>query len=163
MTATLHAGLIALRTPAGWRGALVQGPSGAGKSDLALRCLDAGFRLVADDRVILWASGGALYGRPPGPLAGLVEVRGLGVLPHPALAFCRIGLSVRDGTPERLPDPAFENYEGLSLRKILLPLLEPSAPAKLGRALLHLGGGAEGAYQSARVAAEPPRPGGDTP
>ena len=163
MTTPLHAGLIALHTSSGWRGALIQGSSGAGKSDLALRCLDAGFRLVADDRVILWASGGALYGRAPGPLAGLVEVRGLGVLPHPALAFCRIALSVRDGPPERLPDPASEAYEGLSVPKIVLPLLESSAPAKLGRALLHLGGGAEGAYQSARVAAEPPRPGGDTP
>ncbi|WP_296600112.1 HPr kinase/phosphorylase [Phenylobacterium sp.] len=163
MTATLHAGLIALHTRSGWRGALIQGASGAGKSDLALRCLEAGFRLVADDRTMVWASGDALYGRAPGPLAGLVEVRGLGVLPHPALAFCRIVLSVRDGTPERLPDPAFGAYEGLSLPEIVLPLLESAAPAKLRRALQHLGAGAEGAYQSARVAAEPPRPGGDTP
>ena len=49
----------------GWRGALIEGPSGAGKSDLALRALDAGFRLVADDRVVVWTSGGRLFGRAP--------------------------------------------------------------------------------------------------
>lgn len=163
MPVVLHAGLLALRTPSGWRGALIQGPSGAGKSDLGLRCLDAGFRLVADDRVVVWASGGVLYGRAPGPLAGLIEVRGLGVLAHPALAFCRVVLDVCAGAPERFPEPTRATYEGLSIPKIVLPLLESSAPAKLRRALQHLGAGAEGAYQSAGVAAEPPRPGGDTP
>jgi serine kinase of HPr protein (carbohydrate metabolism regulator) len=48
----LHAGLVALRLAGFWRGALICGPSGAGKSDLALKALDAGFRLVADDRVV---------------------------------------------------------------------------------------------------------------
>lgn len=159
----LHAGLIALHGPGGWRGVLVQGPSGAGKSDLALRAIDQGFRLVADDRTLVWASGGVLYGRAPDTLAGRIEVRGLDVVAEPALDLCRIALVVRDGTPERIPEPGFEAYEGLSLPRVTLPLLEASAPARLRRALQHLGGGAEGAYQVARVAAETPRPGGDTP
>jgi len=33
------------------RAVLLRGPSGAGKSDLALRLIDAGARLVADDQV----------------------------------------------------------------------------------------------------------------
>ena len=59
----LHAGLVARRQDGYWRGVLIEGASGAGKSDLALRALDHGFRLVADDRVVVWASGGALYGQ----------------------------------------------------------------------------------------------------
>ena len=62
---------------------LIEGPSGSGKSDLALRAIEIGFRLVADDRTLVWASGGALYGRAPAPLGGLIEVRGVGVLAGP--------------------------------------------------------------------------------
>ena len=69
----LHAGLVARRQDGYWRGVLIEGASGAGKSDLALRALDHGFRLVADDRVVVWASGGALYGRAPDSLAYLGE------------------------------------------------------------------------------------------
>ncbi|MCI3134074.1 HPr kinase/phosphorylase [Phenylobacterium aquaticum] len=158
----LHAGLIAAFGPGGWRGVLIEGPSGAGKSDLALRALDHGFRLVADDRVILWASAGALYGRAPDSLAGKMEVRGLDVVTEPGLPFCRIGLSVELGTPERLPEPAWKTHLGLSVPLIVLSPLESSAPAKLARALQHLGAWAEGAYQDGRAAVPLPRPGGDS-
>lgn len=137
----LHAGLIAAFMEGGWRGALIEGPSGAGKSDLALRCLDQGFRLVADDRVEVWACAGVLYGRAPEPLAGQIEVRGLDVLSEPAIAWRRISLCVRAGTPDRIPEPAFADYAGLRIPVITLALLESSAPAKLSRALRHLGGG----------------------
>ncbi|MBM3488544.1 MAG: hypothetical protein FJX67_18250, partial [Alphaproteobacteria bacterium] len=39
-------------------GVLVRGASGAGKSDLALRLIDAGARLVADDQVLVEAAAG---------------------------------------------------------------------------------------------------------
>jgi serine kinase of HPr protein (carbohydrate metabolism regulator) len=68
-----HAGLVALRLDGLWRGALIEGPSGGGKSDLALRAIEAGFRLVADDRVVVWTSGGALFGRAPDPIRELIE------------------------------------------------------------------------------------------
>lgn len=148
----LHAGLIAMWSPAGWRGVLIEGPSGSGKSDLALRALDQGFRLVADDRVVIWKSGGALYGRAPDTLAGRMEVRGLDVVAEPALAFCRIALAVRPGVAERIPAPTRVEHLGLSVPLVILSLLEPSAPDKLARALQHLGGGAEGAYQGACAA-----------
>ncbi|WP_304165211.1 HPr kinase/phosphorylase [Phenylobacterium aquaticum] len=158
----LHAGLIAAFGPGGWRGVLIEGPSGAGKSDLALRALGHGFRLVADDRVLIWQSGGALYGRAPDALAGRLEVRGLDVVTEPAIPYCRIGLCVGLGAPERIPEPAWKAYLGLSLPLIILSPLESSAPAKLARALQHLGGRAEGAYQDGRAAVDPPRPGGDS-
>jgi len=157
----LHAGLIATFA-GGWRGVLILGGSGAGKSDLALRCLDHGFRLVADDRVLVWACEGVLYGRAPDTLAGLMEVRGLGVLPQPALAYCRIVLAARCETPERTPHPAAENYLGLKVPSVNLAPLESSAPAKLRRALQHLGAATEGAYQDALAVGVSPRPGGDS-
>ena len=140
----LHATLVARRREGRWRGVLVRGPSGAGKSDLALRAVAAGWRLVADDRVRLWTSGGALYGAAPAALAGLVEARGLGVLRESALPFAATTLVVDacDG-PERLPDPEHETLLGVSLPRVRLALREPSAVVKLGRAL-------EGALRPAR-------------
>ncbi len=131
----VHAGLIARRIEGRWRGALIEGPSGAGKSDLALRALEQGFRLVADDRVILWVSDGRLFGRAPGPLHGLLEVRGVDVTRESALPLCEVALAVRPGTPERLPEPQEVQLLGLSLPLLALAYREASAPVKLGRAL----------------------------
>ncbi|MDP1619343.1 HPr kinase/phosphorylase [Phenylobacterium sp.] len=135
----LHAGLIARYDAGGWRGVLIEGPSGAGKSDLALRCLHLGFRLVADDRVLIWRSGGRLFGRAPESLAGLMEVRNLGVLPTAALPLAPIALAVRLGHGERLPDRETVRHLEVDLPVITLAGLENSAPAKLVRALDALG------------------------
>jgi serine kinase of HPr protein (carbohydrate metabolism regulator) len=141
----LHGGLVALRLGGRWRGALILGTSGAGKSDLALRALDAGFRLVADDRVSVWTSGGALYGRAPDPLSGLIEARGTGVIAAPSVALAEIVLAVRcieaDGAIERMPEPEVETIAGTAVPLMRVDAREASAPAKLRRALLHLGHG----------------------
>jgi len=155
----LHGGLVALRLGGVWRGALILGPSGAGKSDLALRALEAGFRLVADDRTLVWASDGALFGRAPEPLAGLIEARGHGIIPEPAIGLAEIVLMVRcvddPGQIARMPDPAAETLEGVPVALSYLDAKQPSAPAKLRRALQHLGAGAQQAYLPS------PRGGGD--
>jgi serine kinase of HPr protein (carbohydrate metabolism regulator) len=136
----LHAGLIAARAGGRWRGVLVQGPADAGKSDLALRAMAEGFALVADDRVLLWVSGGRLYGRAPDTLEGLLEIRGLDVVRVSTVPFCEVALVAEAGTPERLPDPEFADILGLRIPRLILRLGEPSAPAKLGRALNHFDG-----------------------
>jgi hypothetical protein len=136
----LHAGLIAQRVSGLWQGVLVCGPAGSGKSDLALRALAFGFSLVADDRVVLWASEGRLYGRAPQTLAGLIEVRGLDVVRLGAVPLCEVALVAEAGPGERIPEPAFADILGLRIPKLVLPLGEPSAPAKLGRALNHFDG-----------------------
>ncbi|HEY1750683.1 MAG TPA: HPr kinase/phosphorylase [Caulobacteraceae bacterium] len=149
----LHAGLVALRLGGRWRGALITGPSGAGKSDLALRALAAGLRLVADDRVVVWASGGAPYGRAPPPLAGLIEARGHGVGPESPLAFAEIILVARCAgeaeSIERMPDPEVETVAGLAVPLARFDPLQASAPAKLRRALERLGAGPQEAYLGA--------------
>jgi serine kinase of HPr protein (carbohydrate metabolism regulator) len=131
----VHAGLIARRVAGLWKGVLIEGPSGSGKSGLALRALQHGFRLVADDRVLLWRSAGRLYGRAPDPLHGLIEMRGLDVVPATALAFAEVALVARLGTPDRIPQPEVETR----LQKVI-PALEIAAndlesPLKLARAL----------------------------
>jgi serine kinase of HPr protein (carbohydrate metabolism regulator) len=130
-----HAGLICRRLGGTWRGVLIEGPSGAGKSDLALRTLDHGFRLVADDRVLLWAAQGRLYGRAPQVLSGLIEVRGVDVLRVATVPFCEVALLARLETPDRIPDFATETILGVRVPLLAVDPFESSAPAKLGRAM----------------------------
>jgi serine kinase of HPr protein (carbohydrate metabolism regulator) len=138
-----HAGLIARRIGGLWRGALIEGASGVGKSDLALRAVESGFRLVADDRVTVFVSGGRLQGVAPAPLVGLLEIRGLGVVSQAAIAVAQVSLIVRCiDTPsaiERLPDPRFETILGVDVPVFDLWPLEPAAPVKIRRMLEHLG------------------------
>lgn len=138
-----HGGLIAQRQGGLWRGALIEGPSGVGKSDLALRALDQGFRLVADDRVVTFAGGGRLYGTPHETLAGLIEVRGLGVIDAAALPFAEIVVLIRCvETPEaveRMPDPHFQTILGVSVPVFDLWPREPAAPTKIRRMMQSLG------------------------
>ena len=131
----IHAGLIARRSAGFWRGVLIEGPSGSGKSDLALRALSEGFRLVADDRVILWTSGGRLFGRAPDTLQGALQGRGVDVVRQPALARSQVVLVVRSGAAERIPQLQMIELLGISTPLLKLDLRELSAPAKLSRAL----------------------------
>jgi serine kinase of HPr protein (carbohydrate metabolism regulator) len=133
-----HAGLIARFQSGGWRGVLIEGESGSGKSDLALRALDQGWTLIADDRTLLWAAEDRLYGRAPDAIAGMIEARGLGVLRQASRHLARIVLVVRcmeSAAIARLPETAAETVLGVRLPVVALTALEPSAPAKLGRAL----------------------------
>jgi serine kinase of HPr protein (carbohydrate metabolism regulator) len=129
----LHAGLVAVCTPKGWRGMLLRGPSGAGKSGLALQLIRGGWRLVADDRVIVWASGGRAWGRAPGALGGLIEAWGVGVVRAPALPFAEI-TRVLDCAPpgealERTPAPTAVEVCGVRLPSLRLDAKSPAAAA----------------------------------
>jgi HPr kinase/phosphorylase len=120
-------------------GVLLLGPSGSGKSDLALRLIDAGARLVADDQVAIERRADRLFARPAEPLAGLLEVRGLGIVRLPCCAAAELGLAVQlapGGALDRLPDPA-ASYPllGLALRCVSLDPRAPSACAKIRLAL----------------------------
>ena len=89
-------------------GVLLRGPSGSGKSDLALRLIDGGASLVADDRVDLAVLDGVLTARAPANLAGMIEVRGMGIMHIPYAAQTTIGLVIDLVDPdsiERMPEP----------------------------------------------------------
>jgi HPr kinase/phosphorylase len=123
------------------KGVLILGDSGSGKSDLALRLMDGGARLVADDCTELTVERGRLCARAPKSIAGLIEVRGLGIVAQPFAKKAFIALAVKlDAAPERLPEPSFyAPPEPLKLvRKppfILLDGRLPSAVAKIRLAL----------------------------
>src|SRR4051812_2076502 len=110
------------------KGVLLIGPAGSGKSDLLLRLLDYGFALVADDRVEIDAGRAA----PPKALAGLLEVRGLGIFRLPFTAPVPLALAVELGRGERLPRPTRDQL-GLPLVSVDPALA--SAPARVRLAL----------------------------
>jgi hypothetical protein len=120
-------------------GVLLIGRSGAGKSDLALRLMARGAQLVADDRTDLSSVRGRLVARPPAAIAGLIEVRGVGIVELSYAQKVEIGLVVRLGTqPKRLPMADFwRPPAALALKPksfppvISLRTQEASAPEKL--------------------------------
>jgi len=114
-------------------GVLLRGPSGRGKSDLALRLIDGGARLVADDRVDLRVSGGMLTASSPVPIAGRLEVRGIGILEVPSAASAPLYLVVdlvEREEVERLPEPRTTSFLGIDVPLIRLVALDASAAAK---------------------------------
>jgi HPr kinase/phosphorylase len=121
-------------------GVLIMGPSGAGKSDLVLRLMGRGWDLVADDQVEVTADALGLQAAPPGPLAGMLEVRGLGLmqnLPYAAPARLRLVVALLPDAarPPRLPEAARFEALGHSLPRIALQGHEASAPDKVALAL----------------------------
>jgi serine kinase of HPr protein (carbohydrate metabolism regulator) len=113
---------------------LLRGPSGAGKSDLAVRLIDSGARLLADDQVLLRRADNRVLVRAPAAIVGLIEVRGVGVVRVDCLDEAPLALVV-DLAPsaqiERIPDNRFEEVLGLAIPLIALAPFEASAPAKL--------------------------------
>jgi HPr kinase/phosphorylase len=122
---TLHGTAVSI----GGRGVVLLGPPGSGKSDLALRLIDRGAVLIADDRVHV-AADGTLH--PPGALAGLIEVRGLGILSMPHVAGIAPVLAVDlAAAPQRMPDPAVSLFGSVRLPTIAVAAFEASAPLKV--------------------------------
>lgn len=134
---SVHATAIARHGRDGWRGVLLTGPSGSGKSDLALRLIERGWRLVADDYCEVWASDGVVWAAAPPRIAGLVEARGVGIIPSAPLPLARIVLIAACGQEavERLPRPATELVAGIALPRIATDIRPASAPETLQAAL----------------------------
>ncbi len=112
---------------------LLRGPPGAGKSDLALRLIDGGAHLVADDQVELQLERGRLVPRAPAAILGLIEARGIGLLPVPARSGATLGLVVDLATDdiERMPEPSVVELLGVRVPVVRLNPFEASAVAKL--------------------------------
>ena len=127
----LHATLVLVDG----RGVLIRGVSGGGKSSLAVSLLRraeaAGqvARLVADDQVLLETRDGAVFGHAPPALAGMIEIRGVGILHQPFAGEARVDLVVdlsgREAL-ERLPEPSFVPIAGIAVRRIHLPERDPA-------------------------------------
>jgi HPr kinase/phosphorylase len=127
-------------------GILILGQSGSGKSDLALRLIDQPgrgtgtealtARLVADDQVVITRQGGRLTAAPPPRLAGLIEVRGLGIVTvhHAAAAEIRLAVRLaRAASIERLPEDGEAQMDllGITVPMIAVDAAAASAPARV--------------------------------
>lgn len=134
MISRLHASCVALDG----RGVLLTGPSGVGKSDVALRLIDGGAELVSDDQTELRLAGDSIVAAPPPALAGLIEVRSVGLLrlnwseAHVAL---HVELAGDGESLERLPEPSFIDLLGCKIRSIRLYGFAASTPASIRAAL----------------------------
>ncbi|WP_431304849.1 HPr kinase/phosphorylase [Sediminicoccus sp. BL-A-41-H5] len=124
-------------------GVLLLSPPGGGKSDLLLRLLGQGWILVADDQVMLEADQGLLRASPPAPLAGRMEVFGLGLLerlPWQAAPLRLVAHLAPQAEVPRLPEPAAWSALGVELPALRLNGAAAAAPDLLRRALDVLSG-----------------------
>lgn len=128
----LHATCVGI----GGRGVLIAGPSGSGKSDLALRLIDRGAMLVADDQVILTAIDSRLLAAVPQTIAGKIEARGIGIVEMVHQSPMPVWLLVDlVGAVERMPERVTRELLGVSIPAVALNPFEASAPVKVGLAL----------------------------
>jgi len=135
--ATVHASAVLVGT----RAVLIRGPSGAGKSQLALEIIESArsglllfARLVGDDRVHLQTAGGRLLVRSVEALAGLIEVRDVGILRLPHEPSAVVGLVVDlAADAERLPDAKEQQsvLEGISLPRLAVAEAKRALPSLL--------------------------------
>ena len=125
---TIHASAVLI----GAKAVLIRGPSGAGKSRLAWDLIQAAAnslipfaRLVADDRAFVEATAGRLLVRPAPALAGLIEIRGLGLrkTTYEELAVVGLVADLAASDAARLPAHDAENtvISGISLPRIAVP------------------------------------------
>lgn len=128
-------------------GVLLRGPSGSGKSDLALRLIDGGAQLIADDLTLLTRIADRLVASLPetAPAAtrGRIELRGIGLVRLPSLESAPLGL-VADLKPqaeiERLPEPQQWQCLGVGVPVLAIDPRSASAAAKL-RLVVRAGAG----------------------
>lgn len=122
--------------------ALIMGESGAGKSALALRLIQRGGLLIADDQTELVAVSDGIVARAPASIAGYLEIRGIGILRVPSIAAARIDAVFflsGDEAPERLPERQAHRIDGMTpLPSFQLAASDPAAAEKLVAALAGL-------------------------
>lgn len=137
-SATIHASAVLV----GAKAVLIRGASGSGKSRLAFDLIQAAAqgalpfaRLVADDRAHVQACAGRLLVRPAPKLAGLIEIRGLGIRHMAFEPLAAIGLVVdlaaEDGARLPAPDAGKTAIEGVSLARLAVASGVPALPLLL--------------------------------
>ncbi len=128
------------------KGVLLQGVPGSGKSECALALLDRGHALVCDDAPLFEVRENRLFGSAPLNIAGLLEVRGLGIIEIKAhfgemalMRACPLDLVIElrepalGGQEDRLPKSnlTFIEIMGISIPHLILSVMLKSHMAIL--------------------------------
>jgi HPr kinase/phosphorylase len=121
---TIHASAVLI----GPKAALIRGPAGSGKSQLVWALLSTlpFARLVADDRAYVEACAGRLLVRPAPALAGMLEIRGLGIKRVAYEGVAAVGLVVDLAAEDAARHPA-EGAEKTVISGVSLPRLAVAA------------------------------------
>jgi serine kinase of HPr protein (carbohydrate metabolism regulator) len=131
----VHASVVAL----GGRAVLLAGAPGIGKSDLALRLIDDGATLVSDDLARIIREGDELFALAPERMAGVMEVRGLGLIRMELMEKAPLKLVVDlvrdDAAIERLPEPDYVTFHDLPVMRVLINPRSASAQVRVRLAL----------------------------
>jgi serine kinase of HPr protein (carbohydrate metabolism regulator) len=134
----IHATCVAINGKA----VLLTGPPGSGKSDLALRLIDGGAALVADDQTLLQSRNGVLTASAPASIAGMIELRHVGLIRMEALDSAPVVLTVDLASSsealERLPEPDVVFLLDQRVQRLRLPAFAASTPAKIRVFLSHM-------------------------
>jgi HPr kinase/phosphorylase len=126
-------------------GVLIRGIPGSGKSSLALRLIDsAGYgvgaalmraKLIADDQVELESRGGAIAMAAPKRLAGILEIRGYGIVQLAHTTGIALGLVVdlTDLAIQRMPEEKAlqTTILGVTIQALPINAADPAAAAKI--------------------------------
>jgi HPr kinase/phosphorylase len=130
----LHGTSVAI----GGQGVLILGQPGAGKSDLALRLIDEGGALVADDQVLLSIRDGFVMASAPEPLQGFIEIRGIGIVSMNHVRETPLSIVVElqeKARIERMPEPETHDILGILLPLFRIDPAASSSPARIRAAL----------------------------
>ena len=125
-------------------GVLFRGPTGSGKSDLALRLIDGGARLIADDYTELSSESAILMARAPETIKDFLEVRGIGILKIGGVLQAELGVVIDLVTAdqvERRPEDERVELLGIHVPLFRLAPLEASGPAKVRLIVRQIKGG----------------------
>ena len=124
-------------------GVLITGDSGVGKSETALELVRRGHRLVADDRVEVYARDEqTLVGKAPAILKHLMEIRGIGIIDVSTLYgtgaimpsdVINLIVHLETWTPDVQFDRLGDRGDKQTIQGVIVPKV--SVPVKTGRNL----------------------------
>ena len=122
-------------------GVLIQGDSGIGKSETGLELVKRGHRLVADDRVDVYAKDEeTLWGEPAEILRHLLEIRGVGIIDVMSLygasavrnsSQVQLAIYLENFEKEKIFDRLGNGNEEIELQGVKIPCVR--IPVKTGR------------------------------
>ncbi|MBD3730436.1 MAG: HPr kinase/phosphatase C-terminal domain-containing protein [Sphingomonadales bacterium] len=120
----------------GGRAVLIEGAPGSGKSSLALALIDRGAMLVGDDGVTLEARGDRLLASPPPNIAGLLEIRNVGLVRLPTTtAPVALAITLSPDAPRFVDQAATITLAGIAIPAIMLFPDAATAPLRAEHAL----------------------------